>query len=361
MRPGWTWLSDALDVPFLVVDSKRDIRHINKHAQALFSLEKKRGKGLVGKSLLAITRNKQLDEIAKKAIRSGQAGPISIIIRSTKDRTFQVRAVSSGSDSASLVALFFSDLTDIEHLRTVRTDFVANVSHELRTPLASIRALAETLNYGAINDPVMSERFLGTIIKEVDRLVRLSEDLLLLTRAESTVRSLGHFDLREVVQDVYDRLASVADRRGVQYKLFLPDTNVFICADYSELDQVVFNLIDNGIKYTSQGGSVHITCAQVGQDATLSVADTGIGMLVEDTERIFERFWRADRARKMVNDQGSTTSGTGLGLSIVKHIVEANMGTITVKSELGIGSTFTVRLPISEPEPYAVDPDPKDE
>ena len=361
MRPGWTWLSDALDVPFLVVDSKRDIRHINKHAQALFSLEKKRGKGLVGKSLLAITRNKQLDEIAKKAIRSGQAGPISIIIRSTKDRTFQVRAVSSGSDSASLVALFFSDLTDIEHLRTVRTDFVANVSHELRTPLASIRALAETLNYGAINDPVMSERFLGTIIKEVDRLVRLSEDLLLLTRAESTVRSRGHFDLRDVVQDVYDRLASVADRRGVQYKLSLPDTNVFICADYSELDQVVFNLIDNGIKYTSQGGSVHITCAQVGQDATLSIADTGIGMLVEDTERIFERFWRADRARKMVNDQGSTTSGTGLGLSIVKHIVEANMGTITVKSELGIGSTFTVRLPISEPEPYAVDPDPKDE
>jgi two-component system phosphate regulon sensor histidine kinase PhoR len=269
--------------------------------------------------------------------------------------------VSSGSDSASLVALFFSDLTDIEHLRTVRTDFVANVSHELRTPLASIRALAETLNYGAISDPVMSERFLGTIIKEVDRLVRLSEDLLLLTRAESTVRSLGHFDLRDVVQDVYDRLASVADRRGVQYKLSLPDTNVFICADYSELDQVVFNLIDNGIKYTSQGGSVHVTCAQVGQDATLSIADTGIGMLVEDTERIFERFWRADRARKMVNDQGSTTSGTGLGLSIVKHIVEANMGTITVKSELGIGSTFTVRLPISEPEPYAVDPDPKDE
>lgn len=361
MRPGWTWLSDALDVPFLVVDHKRDIRHINKHAQVLFSVDKKRSKTLAGKSLLALTRNKQLDELAKKAIRSGQAGPVTIIIRSTKDLTFQVRAVSSGSDSSSLVALFFSDLTDIEHLRTVRTDFVANVSHELRTPLASIRALAETLNYGAINDPAMSERFLGTIIKEVDRLVRLSEDLLLLTRAESTIRTLGHFDLRDVIQDVYDRLVAVADRRGVQYRLILPEDHVFICADYSELDQVVFNLIDNGIKYTPLGGIVTVSCSQLCQDAVFSVADTGIGMLVEDTERIFERFWRADRARKMVNDQGSSTSGTGLGLSIVKHIVEANMGTIAVESELGVGSTFTVRLPISEPEPYAVDPDPKDE
>jgi signal transduction histidine kinase len=207
----------------------------------------------------------------------------------------------------------------------------------------------------------MSERFLGTIIKEVDRLVRLSEDLLLLTRAESTIRTLGHFDLRDVVQDVYDRLVSVADRRGVQYTLSLPESKVFICADYSEVDQVVFNLIDNGIKYTPTGGTVTVSCAQSGQDALLMVADTGIGMLVEDTERIFERFWRADRARKMMNDQGSTTSGTGLGLSIVKHIVEANMGTIAVESELGVGSTFTVRLPISEPEPYAVDPDPKDE
>jgi two-component system phosphate regulon sensor histidine kinase PhoR len=361
MRPGWTWLSDALDVPFLVVDNKRVIRHINKQAQVLFSIDKKRSKSLAGKSLLAITRNKQLDELAKKAIRSGQAGPVTIIVRSTKDFTYQVRAVSSGTDSSSLVALFFSDLTDIEHLRTVRTDFVANVSHELRTPLASIRALAETLNYGAINDPAMSERFLGTIIKEVDRLVRLSEDLLLLTRAESTVRTLGHFDLRDVIQDVYDRLFSVADRRGVRYKLSLPDASVFICADYSEIDQVVFNLIDNGIKYTPQGGDVVVSCEQLNSDAVLSVADTGIGMLVEDTERIFERFWRADRARKMVNDQGSSTSGTGLGLSIVKHIVEANMGTIAVESELGVGSTFTVRLPISEPEPYAVDPDPKDE
>lgn len=361
MRPGWTWLSDAIDVPFLVVDNKRDIKHINRHAQALFSVDKKRGKTLAGKSLLAVTRNKQLDELAKKAVRTGQAGPITIIVRSTKDLTFQVRAVSSGSDSSSLVALFFSDLTDIEHLRTVRTDFVANVSHELRTPLASIRALAETLNYGAVNDAVMAERFLGTIIREVDRLVRLSEDLLLLTRAESTVRTLGHFDLRDVVQDVYDRLVSVADRRGLQYKLNLPREKVFICADYSEIDQVVFNLIDNGIKYTSHGGNVDVSCCQSGQDAVLTVSDSGIGMLVEDTERIFERFWRADRARKMVNDQGSSTSGTGLGLSIVKHIVEANMGTIAVESELGVGSSFTVRLPISEPEPYAVDPDLKDE
>ncbi len=104
-----------------------------------------------------------------------------------------------------------------------------------------------------------------------------------------------------------------------------------------------------------------VSCCQSGQDGVLTVSDSGIGMLVEDTERIFERFWRADRARKMVNDQGSSTSGTGLGLSIVKHIVEANMGTIAVESELGVGSSFTVRLPISEPEPYAVDPDLKDE
>jgi two-component system phosphate regulon sensor histidine kinase PhoR len=250
------------------------------------------------------------------------------------------------------VLLFLTDLTELNRLRTVRTEFVANVSHELRTPLASIRATAETLLDGAISDPEYSKRFLETIIREADRLVQLADDLLELSRAESNRRIRERFDLRGLVLEVAARLMGQAERRTIALKLPpLVAPPVWVDADRSELDQVFFNLFDNAIKYTPGGGRVTIgvDVRPAEHRVAVRVADTGIGILSQDLPRIFERFWRADRARRFQSsDEGAgTTGGTGLGLSIVKHIVEAHGGVVTAESELGQGSCFTVLLPLA--------------
>ena len=357
MKPGWGWLSEALEVPFVVVDTKRTIKHINELAVVLFVTQLRKSKDIIGQPLSLLTNDRVLDQLVKQALRDTKAGPVSIMVRNGSERTYSVRAVCSGSERNNLVALFFDDLTDIAYLRTVRTDFVANVSHELRTPLSSIRALAETMYLGYATDSETMTRFTGTIIGEVDRLVRLSDDLLLLTRAESTMRHKTYFDLRFCVHDVFERLESTAERRNIRYVLDQAESPVNVFADVSEMDQVAFNLIDNSLKYTNAGGIVSIRCCVVNDKAVLTVEDSGIGILLEDVERIFERFWRADRARKMINDSGNTTSGTGLGLAIVKHIVEAHLGELEVQSELGVGSVFKVSLPISEADRDAVQSD----
>jgi two-component system phosphate regulon sensor histidine kinase PhoR len=248
------------------------------------------------------------------------------------------------------------DQTELIRLRTVRTEFVANVSHELRTPLASIRAMAETLLDGAMGDPEAGPRFLQTIIRESDRLVSLSDDLLALSRAESKERDRSRFDLGRLLLDVGARLQGQADRRQVALSLVPPAEPLLLDADRSEVDQVLFNLIDNAVKYTAAGGRVTASAGARagalpdGRDAAaLVVEDSGIGILSQDLPRIFERFWRADRARRFQGGgpNNGGVGGTGLGLSIVKHIVEAHGGAVSVESELGRGSRFTVLLPLA--------------
>ena len=243
--------------------------------------------------------------------------------------------------------MILSDRTEVAHLRTVRTEFVANVSHELRTPLAAMRLNAETLLDGAIHDPEAAERFLGTIVREVDRLVRLSEDLLLLSRAELSLPEIVRFDLADLLRDVEERLRPYAEKRGIALHL-RAEGELRVEGDRGELDQVFFNLLDNAIKYTPAGGTVEVAAENEPGMVRTTIADTGIGMLSEDVPRIFERFWRADRARTFPSEGGGATGGTGLGLSIVKHIVESHGGNVSVQSELGQGSRFTVALPSAQ-------------
>lgn len=348
--------ADAVFEAVLGIDAAGRITGVNPAACALLGTDYPPPPGeLVGQTLLEATHVRALPELLAEATAARVPREADLRLVGPQERHLRAR-VTPRPGGGALLAL--ADETELVRLRTVRTEFVANVSHELRTPLASIRAMAETLLDGAMGDPEVGPRFLQTIIREADRLVSLSEDLLALSKAESKAREHSRFDLARLLRDVAARLQGQADRRQLTLQVETPDGGapLPIDADRSEIDQVLFNLIDNAIKYTPAGGRVTASASRRADTAgrpvaALVVADTGIGMLSQDLPRIFERFWRADRARRFQGGGATgTVGGTGLGLSIVKHIVEAHGGVVTVESELGQGSRFTVLLPLPTEE-----------
>ena len=233
--------------------------------------------------------------------------------------------------------------SELEKLERVRRDFVINVSHELRTPLASIQGYTETLMDGAIDDEVNRMRFLGIIRQNAERLASLTSDLLTLSRIEMKRREFhfAAFDLGEILVEAVDTVRPVADRKRLSLRQEIDPAIEGVYCDSEAVHQVLINLLDNAIKYTPDGGDV-IVCAKplVGGEprVEISVRDTGIGIPPEDLPRLFERFYRVDKARS--REMG----GTGLGLAIVKHLVLAHGGEIRVESEVGKGSTFHFTL-----------------
>ena len=353
-------LAGAVSEAVLLVSDENRVLGVNEAACALFGFSYPPPPGqMVNQSVLEATHLRGLSDLCQTVSRTKEGvllpDMVNLVGREAEKR---VRVQAHFVDDT--VLLILSDQTELFRLQTVRTEFVANVSHELRTPLASIRATAETLLDGAMTDePEIARRFLKTIIRESDRLVRLSEDLLELSRAESEKRPRRNFDLRVLVADVAARLHLQAERREVAFHVPSVNDGVSLpmLADRSEIDQVVFNLIDNAIKYTPAGGTVTVSLRMVpGENmAEFTVADTGIGMLSQDLPRIFERFWRADRARRFQKGtDGEQTGGTGLGLSIVKHIVDSHKGVVRAESELGQGSRFIVTLPLLDPAAVSV-------
>jgi len=225
-------------------------------------------------------------------------------------------------------------------LEKTRREFVANVSHELRTPLTLIKGCVETLLEGGKDDPEISTRFLQTIKKHSDRLNFLIEDLLTISNLESgeTKLNLEKLNLRKTVQEVIDDLRNRAEAKSVAIYNNI-DESFSIMASSERLRQVFYNLIDNAIKYGRIGGNIYITAHSDKTNVTIAVQDDGPGIPPEARERIFERFFRVDKARS--REQG----GTGLGLSIVKHIVQAHGGKVWVESQFGKGATFYFTLP----------------
>jgi signal transduction histidine kinase len=239
------------------------------------------------------------------------------------------------------VLLVVRDVTEARRIDAVRRDFVANASHELKTPAASIRAAAETIARAAVDDPDVVERFAGQLERESIRLSRIVSDLLDLSRLETGSEVEDDIALDAVIRDEAERLADTADRAGVTLELSIEAARVHGSA--RDLALLIRNLVDNAIRYSPEGGTVTISLRDGDEEAILEVTDTGIGIPSRDVPRIFERFYRVDRARSR------ETGGTGLGLSIVRHIVENHHGSIDVTSELGRGSAFEVRLPLAGP------------
>jgi two-component system phosphate regulon sensor histidine kinase PhoR len=236
------------------------------------------------------------------------------------------------------IAVILQDRTELRRLETVRRDFVANVSHELRTPLTSVKAMAETLMDGALHDESVAKRFLKTIVTDTDRLVRLTADLLALSRIESYEVEKVPVDLVALIRDIMSRLRSSIKASGLTLDVRMPRACFVDCSE-DEIGQVMLNLLENAIKYSLDGGKITISVEDGQEEVLVAVADTGIGILQQDIPRIFERFYRADKARSRAS------GGTGLGLSIVKHIVERHGGRVWVESVYNHGSCFHFALP----------------
>lgn len=239
------------------------------------------------------------------------------------------------------------DLTSIRRLETIERDFITNVSHELRTPLTSIKMAAESLQMGAIANQKFKEKFLSNIQREADRLTRLVNELLVLSNVQDakTALHLSEFDLREMLEDVMSTMQPHARVNDIVLASDFGENLPTIIADRDRVLQVLINLVDNAIKCNRPNGVVTLAAASEGEQVTLKVTDTGIGIPSLDLPRIFDRFFRVDKARSRV------TGGTGLGLSIVKDLIEAHGGTIGVDSTVNVGTTFTIVLPVKSALP----------
>jgi len=241
------------------------------------------------------------------------------------------------------VIAVLQDITEQQRLDNMRKEFVANVSHELRTPLTTIKSYAETLLDGVLDDRETSERFIGVINSEADRMTRLVKDLLELSSLDNrqTKWDFKEISLVNLVRSSVERMSMEAKTRGLTLECFVLGDIPQIEADYGRLEQVVFNILGNAIKYTPEGGKVTVYVGRIYNEVYFKVADTGIGIPKDDQPRIFERFYRVDKARS--REMG----GTGLGLAIAKEIVEAHSGIITINSQVGVGTEVTVRLPVN--------------
>lgn len=238
------------------------------------------------------------------------------------------------------IVLVFHDITELKKLEQMRKDFVANVSHELKTPITSIKGFTETLLDGALEDRQTLEYFLSIILKESDRLQTLIQDLLDLSKIEQQgfKLNLQNCNLKEILEEVIIMLRSKADEKEIGLSLNVNAEELYVYGDDYRLKQIFINLISNALNYTTKGGTVNVFLKDGEKHVTFIVSDTGVGIEKEEIPRIFERFYRVDKARSR------NSGGTGLGLAIVKHLVEAHKGQIFVNSSVGEGTTFTVKL-----------------
>ncbi|MHB1294592.1 MAG: ATP-binding protein [Anaerolineae bacterium] len=245
-----------------------------------------------------------------------------------------------GTEPGSALVML-QDLTRVHQLETVRRDFISNISHELRTPLASLKALSETLNEGALEDPPAARHFLERIDAEVDAMTQMVQELLDLSRIESRQAPprLEAVAAADLIGPPMERLGPQVARANLSLRADMPETLPRVLADVAQMRQVFVNLLHNATKFTPPGGSITISAQEVGREVVISVRDTGIGIAQEDLSRIFERFYKSDRARR--------GGGTGLGLAIASHIVRAHGGRIWAESVEGRGSTFLVALPVA--------------
>jgi two-component system phosphate regulon sensor histidine kinase PhoR len=322
----------------LAVD--QDLRVTFSNAAFLKAIEF-RGMRSEGRFLLELIRDTGLHELLRSVLATGEPQKQRFRLSTLNARIFEVQATPLEMASGHGAIAILHDITDLERLEQVRKDFVANVSHELRTPLAGIIGYADTLLDGALNDERHSTQFVEIIRTNAVRLANIAQDLLILSELESGSEPLEpeRISVCGVVDSAIATVASEARARDVNIVRENVD-DLYIDGSRLRLEQALLNLLANAIKFNRPGGEVRVRAAlnPSGQVA-ITIADTGVGIPSEDVPRIFERFYRVDKARSR------QVGGTGLGLSIVKHIVERMKGTVRVESQLGRGSTFTLLLP----------------
>jgi len=321
----------------LVVDASMRVYAANEAAYGAFP---RAGEGLEGRRLSEVVRDAALHDAVRWSVERRETSDLRLTLGGTDARVFNIHIAPIDIDGLELAIAFFSDVTQVERLERIRQEFLSNISHELRTPLTSIIAFVETLEDGALDDVENNRRFLGVIKRNAERMRCLISDILELSLIESGRISveLQSVDLRHLVEMIFSDLSSKAHSRSIELVNKVPE-DTRVNADPIRLEQVLTNLIDNAIKFDREGGRVIAAFKHDGGRDMISITDTGEGILPEHIDRIFERFYRADRART------SDVGGTGLGLAIVKHLAKLQGGEVSAASELGVGSTFTIELP----------------
>lgn len=322
----------------LVVNKDMRVVAANRAAHKLFNPSLSR---LESQRLTELTRNPAVYSAFLDALKGEERSGVKVETHGPERQIFDLRVVPlgmNGNGASGALGVFF-DITRTERLELVRREFLSNVSHELRTPLTSILAFVETLQNGALEDTESSQRFLSIIGKNASRMHGLIDDILELTAIEggNVQLRLQSVDLRAAVTEVISQLEDKATAQDIVLVNEVP-AGVLVTADKSRFERMLTNLIDNGIKFGREGGAVRIKYESGDRDKIL-IEDDGEGIPAQHLERLFERFYRVDRARS--RDMG----GTGLGLAIVKHLALLHGGEVTVVSELGKGTTFTVHLP----------------
>jgi len=359
-------LLEATPWPMIVVDRSLAICYSNQLAARLFETTEPLGAINRAPTLDQLVEDELLLQLVRESMQAGlprkgehvrdtagNAWKVSVtpLEHVVGRASIETHSASEASGPYEYFAIVIEDLTELRRLERMRRDFIANVSHELRTPLASVRLLAETLEEAIDTNRDKAQMFLEKIETEIQHLTILVSELLELSRIESGLAPMviEPVQAEQLVREVMARMLPQAQRHRVVLRTEIQDGNVLVAADSKQIARTLVNLVHNAIKFTPSGGVVTIgTLLQAGgQTQRFFVRDSGVGIREEELSRIFERFYKADRARSKTDYIGPGGSGSGLGLAIARHVVEAHGGRITVESTPGQGSTFTFTLPVA--------------
>jgi two-component system phosphate regulon sensor histidine kinase PhoR len=324
----------------IVINAKGRIEHASPNFCQLLEL---RSKETSSKLYWEVIWNQEINDSIKEALEQKKAVRKEIDIFGPHDSFFsmQISPVIDNQDKLISLIAIFHDITELKKLEKLRAEFVANVSHELKTPLTAIKGFVETLKTSVKEDPASLERFLDIIDKQTQRLESLVNDLLILSSIESreVKMTIVPEPLSRIIQTVFALNKKAVEEKGHQVTIDIPPDLPNILADRQRMEQVFLNLLDNAVKFTPPGGKISIQARSHKPYVIIEVKDNGVGIANEHLSRVFERFYRVDKARSR------EAGGTGLGLAIVRQIVSAHQGKIEVQSAVDVGSTFRIFLP----------------
>jgi two-component system phosphate regulon sensor histidine kinase PhoR len=324
----------------VAVDQSERILSINQAGARMFQLKSSK---IQGRMIQEIIRHKELERFISRALAANKSIATDLTLYQNEERVLNAHTTPlKGAAQENIgILVVLNDVTQLRKLETMRRDFVANVSHEIKTPLTAIKGFVETLNQGAVSHPEESERFLGIIEKHVNRLTAIIDDLLKLSRIEQEEKDnivLETRPIKGVLQSAIQVCQPKADAKNIQIQVDC-ENGISANMDVHLMEQAVVNLLNNAINYSENNSRILVTVGPSESEVVIRFQDQGIGIANEHLPRLFERFYRVDKARSR------KLGGTGLGLSIVKHIVQAHGGQITVQSTPGKGTTFMIHLP----------------
>ncbi len=325
----------------IVLDNQEKILRMNEEAERIFGVGRKHAEG---RGIIELLRNTGIERLIREIRENEKPVRLELTHHEGEQETFLAgrgSILQETNGKRSGILLVFNNITQLRKLENMRREFVANVSHELKTPLTSIKGFVETLRDGAVDEPERARQFLDIVHRQVERLAEIVNNLLMLSRIEQEMEGgqlpLEERKLRPVMEAAVSTCREKAGEKGISIKLNCPDSIILKLSPVL-LEEAVVNLIDNAINYSESGSEVIVDVAELGEDVRITVQDFGSGIAAEHLPRLFERFYRGDKARSR------KMGGTGLGLAIVKHIVQAHGGRVTAESIEGQGSTFYIFL-----------------